>query len=105
MTTMTRKSRKSETPKFENRVRFNWGFHDAALAVKEGWDNVENNFGFAHHGPLAGLQNAWDVPAKHFDATYARGWFIGWCTATQGESTESSQRAWDSAIAGGMVSE
>lgn len=95
MKTMTRKSRKIETPKFDNQTRFNWGFHDAALAVEQGWDCKGNNFGFSHHGPLAGLSSPEDVIGKHFDAAYARGWFIGYCTAKQGESTESSEKAWN----------
>ena len=93
MTTATR-TRKPNA-KFDNQTRFNWGFHDAAQAVAQGWDTAENNFGFCHHGPLAGLKTPQDIPARHFDAAYGRGWFIGYCTAKQGASTESSESAWN----------
>ncbi len=93
---MTRTTTKPKASKFDNEVRFNWGYHDAALAVRMAWDNAENNFGFCHHGPLAGLQTPEEVPQKHFDRAYARGWFVGYCTAKQGNNTESSAAAWES---------
>ncbi len=107
MKTSTRKNRKSSQPKFENRVRFNWGFHDATFAVEQGWAVRENNFGFCHHGPLAGLRSSGDVISKHFDKTYAQGWMEGYLAMTTDETARptSSDEAWIEALKNGYVSE
>lgn len=89
-------------PKFANRVRFNWGFHDAALAVRCEWDNADRNFGFAK-GFLDNIQGASDVLAKHPDSSYARGWFYGYHEAKEGKMCDSSEPAWNDALSAGQV--
>lgn len=100
--TATRKSRKNNTPKFENRTRFNWGYHDAAQAVKQGWCNVANNYGF---GPAIKIETASDVLIRHTDKEYAEGWYSGYCDAISGEYANDSTKAWNAAMLLGKVSE
>lgn len=102
---MKTKSRKNVTPKFDNQTRFNWGFHDATLAVEQGWAIPENNFGFAHHGPLAGLRSTLDILARHFDRTYAEGWMAGYIAMETDETPRpnSSEPFWLEALADGRV--
>ena len=91
---------------FENRVRFNWGYHDAAQAVREGWANPEHNFGFARQGVMASLTCVADVLAKHFDSDYAQGWQQGLFDAQDGTyeaNGKSSEMAWRLMIKAGLV--
>lgn len=105
--TATKKSHESKLPKFENRVRFNWGFHQATLAVEQGWAIPENNFGFANHGPMSNLGMASDVVRRHFDKTYAEGWMAGYVAMKTDDTKRpaSSEEAWGEAMADGRVSE
>ncbi len=104
MKTKAKKSRRGaklpKRPMFENRVRFNWGFHDAAQTVREGWD--AHNMGFASAFSFNSLA---DVLAKHPDHSYAVGFVYGYKTAKAGLSTVTSQPAWDEALAKGEVAE
>jgi hypothetical protein len=102
----TRKTRKAE--KFENRVRFNWGYHDAAQAVREGWDCPEKNFGFAIGGTMGAITSIRDVLVKHFDKTYAQGWQAGYHDAQDGiyeARGRNSEEAWQLALRMGLVAE
>jgi len=101
---MARKTKKT-AEKFSNRVRFNWGFHDAAFAVRNGVANAENNFGFAQGGPLAGLTCPQDVLRKHFDRAYAQGWQGGYNAASDGTYENDSEPAWNAAKFLGLVSD
>lgn len=82
---------KTRKPAFENRVRFNWGFHDAAQVVRQGWNKAEANYGF---GPSLKIESPLYVLARHPDKVYAHGWFYGYYTAMSGRPTESSEAAW-----------
>lgn len=92
---------KQPLPKFENRVRFNWGFHDAALAVRQGWANPERNFGF---GPALKVAKPEDVQEQHYDKVWAAGWKFGYDQAKAGLETPTSQPAWEKAVSEGLVS-
>jgi len=105
--TATRKA-KQTAPKFENRVRFNWGYHDAALAVERGWACPERNFGFAVGGPMDGLASVADILARHFDRVYAQGWQAGYEDARDGmyeARGQNGEEAWEVAVRLGLVSE
>lgn len=80
---------------FEKQVRFNHGYHDAAQAVREGWDNENHNYGF---GSALSIKCPEHVLLRHFDATYAQGWFAGYCDAKDGKNTNSSELAWQQAL-------
>lgn len=104
----TAKRAKSSQPKFENRVRFNWGFHDATYAVANGLNTVEKNygFGFGKGGSTLDINSPDEVVAKHFDKEYAIGWTFGYYEAVgRGSRPESSESAWQSAVREGKVSE
>lgn len=80
----------NKSPKFEARVRFNWGFHDAAQVVRENWQS--RNFGF---GPGLKVKKPEDVLEQHEDSHYAHGWIRGYYEALGGISKcESSESAW-----------
>lgn len=99
------KSSKSKyaEPKFENRVRFNWGYHGAASALKNGWGTPRGNFGFSvSMGVINGPE---DVLKCHFDKAYAQGWAKGYADYQSGKYAESSQNAWEECLAAGLVSE
>lgn len=100
----TNKAKTTSKVKFENRVRFNWGFHDASQAVEQGWATPEMNFGF---GPAFGaFKTPEDVVAMHEDKEYARGWYYGYYeTCGRGSRPESSEVAWNDALKAGQVSE
>lgn len=96
-------SKKRKDPKFENRVRFNWGYHDAAHGVRMGWANPEKNFGFANTGIMAGLETPESVLSRHYDKAYARGWYAGYTDMLAGTYENDSDRAWGSALENGLV--
>lgn len=89
------------TSKFENRIRFNWGYNDAAFGVERGLD-ASNNYGF---GPALCTTKPEDVIEQHEDKTYARGWLFGYYEAAGGGTCETSEYAWKSALAFGTVCE
>lgn len=75
----------------ENRVRFNWGYHDGA--------SEQRNF----DGP-APIRGGDGWRSRHFDPVYVAGWNAGFYDAKSGASTESSERAWqESEIAEGIT--
>lgn len=96
------RTKKSESPKFENRVRFNWGYHDAANAVKCGWNTAEKNFGF---GSSLKITCVADVLEQHFGSSYAQGWQQGYFDAEDGTYDNSSEAAWLLCKSAGTVSE
>ena len=79
--------------KFSNRIRFNWGYHDAAQSVNKGWNSVGCNFGF---GPTLKINTPGDVLARHPDKFYAEGWIRGYRDAEAKIGTSSSEAAWNS---------
>ena len=91
-----------KTVTFEDRVRFNWGFHDAVLAVRQGWATAEKNFGFATALKIGSVDA---VLTQHFDGVYARGWTFGYQAALAGNDCTSSEPAWQNAVQLGQVSE
>jgi hypothetical protein len=88
-------------PRFNNRTRFNWGYHDAANGVRHGWAVPERNFGF---GPSFEAATPADVIAKHFDKEYANGWALGFRDAHAGTYANSTA-AWNEATAAGTATE
>lgn len=92
---MTRKrsSKKFQTT-FEPRIRFNWGYHDAAHVVEHELDNAMDNFGF---GPALRITSSYDVVTRHFDHAYAIGWQAGYQDAKDGyyvANGRNSENAW-----------
>ena len=77
---------------FEDRVRFNWGYHDAALAVEQHWDTWDRNFGF---GPCIKVSCPADVLLHHFDRAFAHGWTLGYRDAKDGTYQGNSSAAWE----------
>jgi len=77
---MAKKSEKqlSANGRFPARVRFNWGFHDAASA-----------------GPKRA-----SFLLRHFDPAYLAGSRAGFYAVTTGESIETSDAAWAAYRAG-----
>lgn len=79
---------------FPDRVRFNWGYHDGASAVRNEWANPERNFGFAVGGPMDGMETVEQVIERHFDKVYARGWLEGFRDMVASCYTNNSHPAW-----------
>lgn len=90
----------TKTRKFENRVRFNWGYHDAASVVRNARQG--QNYGFDQK---LNITKPEDVLEQHFDETYARGWLFGYYEALGGGVCEVSDFAWQTAIELGTVTE
>lgn len=78
---------------FPNRVRFNWGYHDAAHAVFMGWDNPGHFWGFAK-ALGEKIEKPDDVLTHHFDPHYASGWIAGYRDKKAGLYDGSSETAW-----------
>lgn len=97
-TSKTSKSR----DQFSNRVRYNWGYHDAAQAVRRGWDCIKENFGFATYGILANITPD-TLLTRHHDTNYAQGWLAGLADARSGRYTGNSEAAWTKDLASGLV--
>lgn len=68
---------------FDNRTRFNWGFHDAHGELENG-----NRRELREHGP-----QSLKVVSKAFDAAYYDGYRLGLMPTYASEET--STRAWD----------
>jgi hypothetical protein len=99
----TKRKAKAKKELFKNRVRFNWGYHDAAQCVREGWTETGRCFG--DNGPLSRATTPEEVLRYHFDASYANGWAAGYRDARAGVYANNSQSAWEEALAAGWVSE
>lgn len=82
---------KTSEDKFTDRVRFNWGYHDAHHACRMGWANAECNFGF---GPDYQFAEPNDIAKHHRDPSYAAGWMFGYADAVNGRPQETSEEAW-----------
>lgn len=81
---------------FPDRVRFNWGFHDAAQCVERGWDLEGAAFAKGLSDKMGGAPT---TPEKviqfHPDPAYAYGWRAGYVCAKQKGDHKSSQPAWE----------
>lgn len=95
MTTKT----KRPAAKFENRVRFNWGYHQGALAVQQAW-GPEQNYGF---GPAVDGRSVEAIMRSHPDNVYARGFQQGLIDAQDGCYEGNSERSWAACLAAGHV--
>jgi hypothetical protein len=73
--------RKTNPDLDRNRVRFNWGYHDAAMAF------------VTKHNRQDGL-TVENIEAGHFDPIYAKGWVAGWNDSVNGEYQTTSRPAW-----------
>lgn len=79
--------------KFENRVRFNWGFHDGVADARSGLQRVD-------------ALTVDTIVGLHYDTPYAHGYVAGWYEAKGGASDcTTSTSAWNSAAELGHVSE
>lgn len=85
------KTAKQTAPRFPNRVRFNWGYHDAASDVRNGRAiRMDGN-------------TAETIVANHFDQAYAIGYTFGHRDALAGTYKEWSAAAWAEATAANLV--
>jgi hypothetical protein len=64
-----------------NRVRYNWGFHDAATNHANKWIRPDR-------------LTVETILAGHFDPIYAKGWVAGWMASEKGEYSGTSITAW-----------
>ena len=64
-----------------NRIRYNWGYHDAYADFEEKRTRVD------------GL-TVDDIQTYHFDPIYAKGYVAGWQCAIVGKYNGSSNDAW-----------
>ena len=85
------RSTSNKSNRFDDCTRFNWGYHDAAQAVREGWAVPTRNFGF---GPTVKVNSPEDVLKTHHDKSYAEGWIRGYRDAKDGKYSDSSEEAW-----------
>lgn len=78
--------------KFENRVRFNWGFWDGVNDQKTGSRRIDR-------------LTADTIVASHFDHEYAVGYMMGWneSNGVFGGACDTSEPAWQSAVRIGAV--
>jgi len=83
--------RKTEQ-QFNNRIRFNWGFHDAVQCVQMKWDQTGDCFAVGFIKSLPVTPEA--VIAQHPDKSYAQGWAYGYRAAKAGTCTSNSEPAW-----------
>ena len=101
---MKNKSKSKSEEQFSPRIRFNWGYHDAAQAVEKGWACAEHYWGFAKQfGEL--IQHPSDVLARHHDRSYAEGWVRGIEDSKAGTYINDSEPAWRRYVGEGVVHE
>lgn len=91
------KTSRTETT-FPNQVRFNWGYHDAAHSLRQGWMTPGHFWGFAKELGQR-MSRPEDILSVHFDAFYAKGWLMGLRDAEAGRYTGNSAEAWKLAAA------
>ncbi len=76
----TTNATKNSAPKFSDRVRFNWGFHDGTREAQN---------------PKMSLTDGVRDMSTHFDRAYAAGYLAGVADfRATGERCESSDAAW-----------
>lgn len=81
---MTTATKTQAVPKFSDRVRFNWGYHDAASDAGRGQ---------ARETAMGGPQNPRRV-SREYDAAYYDGYVCGISDTANGIDTASSTSAW-----------
>lgn len=69
----------------QNRIRFNWGYHDA-------------HSDFINHWQRADKATALNIMQTHYDSIYARGYTYGWYDCENNLYTGNSDNAWQRAI-------
>lgn len=75
--------RTAQLPRFEDRTRFNWGYHEGVADVKAG-------------RPLACYERQGITDAAHFDQVYVQGYRAGRAMAARPEGApELSTEAWE----------
>ncbi len=89
----TKTTSSDRTDRFSNQVHFNWGYHDAAHSLTEGWANPEHFWGFAK-ALGERITTPEDILKVHFDRYYAQGWLAGLRDAKAGSYTGNSLAAW-----------
>ncbi len=80
------KTKSAKKPAFEDRVRFNWGFHDGACDAAGPLGHREMH--------LKGEQNPKRV-SREFDAAYYEGYLAGVLASKNGEYKGESTGAWE----------
>jgi len=75
---------KTHEPQFEDRIRFNWGYHDAAFDVHRGNPRLTGS---------PGQQSLTYVSRQH-DIAYYEGYIRGVADAKTGVCTDDSTAAW-----------
>lgn len=75
--------RKQSLRQFEEQVRFNWGFHDAARDWQDGRPRA-----------LYAAKQSLSAVSPHFDRAYHNGYEAGLDYSKAGLPTESSAQAW-----------
>lgn len=92
---MAKRTRNTVIAHFSDRIRFNWGFHDATRDQLAGCPRI------LLHG---GKQNPQTV-SKEYDAAYFHGYARGLKSAKEsGMRLETSEPAWNEAVTEGLVS-
>jgi len=75
--------RQTTSPKFDDRIRFNWGFHDGANDAED-----------------RRLPREMD---SHFDRIYAAGYVDGYRVVLAGQDRSSSEPAWTARLENGEI--
>lgn len=79
---------------FDERTRFNQGYHSAAQGVIAGWATPDRGFGF-----IGNFKTPEEVRNNHPDPIFSKGWYAGFYDAKngtyQGNIEESEKEAWD----------
>jgi hypothetical protein len=82
---MARRTSKTPAPKFSERIRFNWGFHDATRDAEQE----------SRMDPKSLTHRIVRDMATHFDAAYAAGYRAGVAAFKElGFRPESSEASW-----------
>ena len=89
------KSSKYVAPTFSARVRFNWGFHDAARDTAGGHERQT---------VVSGPGSMAVVSAEH-DVDYYRGYLAGIAAWKSGEYRKTSEPAWQAAKSAGIYTD
>jgi len=76
--------RKTQKHMFNDRIRFNWGYHDAASDVAHGRPRCTGLFG----------QQSPNYVSRQYDAAYYEGYVRGLADARHGAYEGNSEAAW-----------